>query len=118
MRAIAVLALALASACSADEHVIDAAPVPIDAPDAGPIDGPGASCPACGPDQVCVAFHDGTCSDHIVVECQDRNPGCSGPPCAGDRDCQFWHCTRGTDAGYICYACPNDVPGAINCHGP
>ncbi len=129
----ALLALAVA-ACGHDEAIIDGPETPIDAPvdgsptdggidgtpiDGTPIDGSSA-CAACGPNQVCVAYHDGTCSSNIRVECQDRNAGCQGTTCLQGSDCEFWHCKSGMDAGspYICYACPNDIAGALNCHGP
>lgn len=126
-----LLALAVA-ACGNDETLIDGPETPIDAPvdaaidaaiDAVPIDAvpvDASICGTCGPNQVCVAYHDGTCSPNILVECQDRNAGCQGTICQQGSDCEFWHCKRGQDAGspYICYSCPNDVAGALNCHGP
>jgi hypothetical protein len=129
---LAVLVALAVAACGNDEVIFDA---PIDAATDGGVDGdpPDAPvdaavdaaidasiCGTCGPNQVCVAYHDGTCSPNILVECQDRNPGCQGTVCQQGSDCEFWHCKRGQDAGsiYICYSCPNDVAGALNCHGP
>jgi hypothetical protein len=120
MLVVLVAAVAALGACGNDENLIDAPSQPIDAPtDAGVAVDADLRCSACGPNQVCVAFHDGTCSPNIQVMCQDRNPLCEGINCLQDRDCNFWHCTGGTDAGpYTCYSCPNDIPTAINCHGP
>lgn len=124
--ALAVLVIVVVAACGNDEAIIDAPTVSLDAaPDAALVDASDAGidadtrCAACGANQVCVAYHDGTCSPNIRVECQDRNQLCEGINCLQDRDCNFWHCTIGTDAGpYTCYSCPNDIAAAINCHGP
>jgi len=118
-----VLLLLAAAACSGDANVIDAPASPQDASDGGVATDAadaGTACAACGPDQICVAYHDGTCSPNIQIECQDRNPGCQGTTCVQGAACEFWHCKRGQDAGspYICYSCPNDITGALNCHGP
>lgn len=125
VRAVVLAVLMTASACGNDEVVTDAPVAPADAADGGVADPDGSPidadlrCSACGPTQVCVAFHNGTCSN-TLVECQDRHPLCEGLNCLQDRDCEFWHCRGGMDAGtpYTCYACPNDLPAAINCHGP
>jgi hypothetical protein len=131
MRSAVLAVFVFVAACGNDEHIVDApaAPsdgntTPTDASDGGvpndgavPIDAD-TRCAACGVNQVCVAYHDGTCSSNIRLECQDRNQLCEGLDCIADRDCEFWHCRGGTDAGtYICYSCPNDIDGAINCHG-
>src|SRR5689334_269399 len=105
MRAVvlAVLLVGAGVGCRADEAIIDAPATPSDASDGGvatdgiPTDAGG--CAACGSNQVCVAFHDGVCSSNIRVECQDRHPLCEGVNCIQDRDCEFWHCRGGMDAG-------------------
>jgi hypothetical protein len=118
----AVVLVVAVVGCRRDENIIDAPAVPGDASDGGvPMDGvaiDASACAACGPNQICVAYHDGTCSQNIQIECQDLNPQCSGN-CIQDRaDCEFWQCRRGMDAGgWVCYSCPNDIPGAMNCHG-
>jgi hypothetical protein len=124
MRVAVLAVLCIVAACGNDEVIIDAPAVSGDASDGGvPDDGipfDANLCAACGPNQICVAFHDGTCSANIQIECQDLNPNCSGN-CIQDRaDCEFWQCRHGSDAGAypICYSCPNDVTNAMNCHGP
>jgi hypothetical protein len=119
MREVLLAVLLLGAGCHTDEPIVDAPAVSVDASDGGvPGDGASTGCAACGPNQICVAYHDGTCSENIQIECQDRNPLCEGINCIQDRDCEFWQCRRGEDAGgWVCYSCPNDVAGAMNCHG-
>ncbi|HUQ03700.1 MAG TPA: hypothetical protein VM261_14480 [Kofleriaceae bacterium] len=127
MRAAVLVLLVFAAACGNDEVIPDAPANPddagvVDAPDADPTDAgidADVRCAACTATQVCVAFHDGVCSSNIRVECQERAASCEGLNCIQDTDCAFHHCREGTDAGvYTCYSCPNDLPAAINCHGP
>lgn len=123
MRTAVLAVLGLLAACGKGDNVIDAPAAQRNEAGAPTDGGVGVDadtrCAACGPDQVCVAYHDGTCSPNIRIECQDRAPLCEGINCLQDRDCEFYHCRGGADAGpYICYSCPNDIAAAINCHGP
>lgn len=123
-----VVAVTALAACSDDEAIPIDAPIAIDAPP--PIDAPmpidavdamepvdAGACAACGANEICVQFFNGTCGDGHV-ECQTRGVDCTGNACS--TECNFWHC-GGADAGiYTCSAagCAGEVAGALHCYGP